>query len=50
MQEGPRTPIAAAASLCNPFDLVKGDEGFRTGFGKVYDQSLAKSLNRIFKK
>eukprot|EP00898_Chlorokybus_atmophyticus_P005391 jgi/Chlat1/5853/Chrsp4S06235 len=47
-QEGERTPLLAAVSLCNPFDLVLADAGFQVGFNKVYDRRLARSLRNIF--
>jgi predicted alpha/beta-fold hydrolase len=49
-EEKERTPIKAAASLCNPFDLVKSDNNFHHGFNRIYDFNLAKNLRNIFKK
>ncbi|KAJ7538604.1 hypothetical protein O6H91_11G055900 [Diphasiastrum complanatum] len=49
-QEGESCLLAAAVSLCNPFDLVIADEDFRKGFNNVYDKSLAKGLRNILKR
>lgn len=38
----------AAASLCNPFNLVESDRNFSRGFNRIYDMNLAKSLRGIF--
>lgn len=38
-QEGSRTPISAAASLCNPFNLVR-PEGGRRGVAQPQPSSL----------
>ncbi|KAL4570596.1 hypothetical protein LXL04_026254 [Taraxacum kok-saghyz] len=48
-QEADKCPLSGGVSLCNPFDLVLADEDFQTGFNKVYDKSLASSLQKIFK-
>lgn len=44
------TPIAAAVSMCNPFDLLLGNTNFETGFNRIYDANLAASLGRIFRR
>eukprot|EP00897_Mesotaenium_endlicherianum_P004421 jgi/Mesen1/4006/ME000211S03190 len=49
-QEGEDTPLSGAVSLCNPFDLVLADRNFHVGFNNVYDKSLSRALNKIFKK
>ncbi|XP_022159893.1 embryogenesis-associated protein EMB8 [Momordica charantia] len=49
-QDSLSCPLSGAVSLCNPFDLVVADEDFRKGFNKVYDNSLARALCRIFNK
>ncbi|KAF3785244.1 Embryogenesis-associated protein [Nymphaea thermarum] len=49
-QEAHSCPLAGAASLCNPFDLVVADEDFHKGFNVIYDKALARALRRIFKK
>ena len=49
-EEGDKAPIAAAVSLCNPFDLVISDANFSTGFNRVYDTNLATSLRTIHAK
>ncbi|KAL4559592.1 hypothetical protein LXL04_031735 [Taraxacum kok-saghyz] len=47
--EADKCPLSGGVSLCNPFYLVLADEDFQTGFNKVYDKSLASSLQKIFK-
>ena len=49
-EEGEGSTIQAAASLCNPFDLVISNKHFARGFNKVYDRNLAKALKAIFTK
>lgn len=49
-EEGSRTPVRAAVSLCNPFDLVASDENFQKGFSRVYDKKLAKTLKGLLEK
>jgi predicted alpha/beta-fold hydrolase len=49
-EAGESTPLAAAVSLCNPFDLVVADAAFSVGFNRVYDANLARSLRTIFRK
>jgi predicted alpha/beta-fold hydrolase len=49
-EEGSRTPVRAAVSLCNPFDLVASDENFQKGFNRVYDKKLAKTLKGLLEK
>ncbi|KAK9851534.1 hypothetical protein WJX84_003856 [Apatococcus fuscideae] len=44
------TPLAAAVSLCNPFNLVVADQNFHIGFNRIYDWSLANGLRQIFAK
>jgi len=43
------TPIDAAVSLCNPFDLSYCNKALKKGFARVYDRNLAQSIARIFK-
>lgn len=43
-------PIAAAVSMCNPFDLTISNANFEHGFNRIYDWNLAKSLRRILAK
>ena len=45
---GEDTPVNAAVSLCNPFDLTFCDRALKKGFARVYDSNLAKSIARIF--
>ncbi|KAJ4823037.1 hypothetical protein Tsubulata_012354 [Turnera subulata] len=46
-EEGGNTPIAGAAAVCNPWDLLEGDRFFgRTLLGKFYDRVLASGLKR----
>mmetsp|Transcript_35862 Transcript_35862/g.91647 ORF Transcript_35862/g.91647 Transcript_35862/m.91647 type:complete len:652 (-) Transcript_35862:188-2143(-) len=49
-EEGSATPVRAAVSLCNPFDLVRSDENFQRGFNRIYDQKLAKTLKGLLEK
>lgn len=42
--------LAAAVSLCNPFDLTISNQHISRGFCKVYDANLAGNLRRIFRK
>ncbi|KAK9810879.1 hypothetical protein WJX73_005069 [Symbiochloris irregularis] len=48
-EEGEGTPIVAAVSMCNPFDLVKSDANFQKGFSRLYNSRLASSLSAIFR-
>ena len=50
VQEGGGTPLAGAVSLCNPFDLVRADVAFQTGFNRFYNHRLAEGLKKIFRK
>ncbi|CAG9467412.1 unnamed protein product [Pedinophyceae sp. YPF-701] len=49
-EEGARTPLTAAVSMCNPFDLVVADRNFNRGFNNIYNWNLAKALRKIFRK
>ncbi|KAK9862037.1 hypothetical protein WJX84_009827 [Apatococcus fuscideae] len=49
-EEKEKTPLKAAVSLCNPFDLVRADQNFHVGFNRIYDASLASALRKIFAK
>ncbi|EIE22712.1 AB-hydrolase YheT [Coccomyxa subellipsoidea C-169] len=49
-EEGPKTPISAAISMCNPFNLVMCDDNFHVGFNRIYDRNLAASLCNIYKR
>ncbi|KXZ45822.1 hypothetical protein GPECTOR_50g616 [Gonium pectorale] len=49
-EEGSATPLRAAVSLCNPFNLVVSNEGLTRGFSRIYDLNLARALQRIFAK
>ncbi|CAL8470709.1 g10251 [Coccomyxa elongata] len=49
-EEGPNTPISAAVSMCNPFNLVTCDNNFHVGFNRIYDRNLAHSLRNIYKR
>ncbi|KAF3771556.1 Embryogenesis-associated protein [Nymphaea thermarum] len=44
-QEAHSCPLAGAASLCNPFDLVVVDEDFHKGFNVIYDKALARAVS-----
>eukprot|EP01025_Chloroclados_australasicus_P011095 TRINITY_DN14807_c0_g1_i1.p1 TRINITY_DN14807_c0_g1~~TRINITY_DN14807_c0_g1_i1.p1 ORF type:complete len:455 (-),score=59.69 TRINITY_DN14807_c0_g1_i1:247-1476(-) len=48
-EEGSKTPITCAVSLCNPFELVICDKNFRKGFNRIYDQRLGTGLAKILK-
>lgn len=47
---GEDTPLRAAISLCNPFDLTLSDKNFQKGFNRVYDYKLGRTLSGMFKK
>lgn len=47
-EEGPNTPVQAAVSMCNPFDLEISNAHLQRGLNRVYDWNLAASLRRIF--
>ncbi|GBF96019.1 hypothetical protein Rsub_08834 [Raphidocelis subcapitata] len=47
-EEGAATPVQAAVSMCNPFDLSVSNAHLQRGFNKIYDWNLAASLRRIF--
>ncbi|KAG2502252.1 hypothetical protein HYH03_000738 [Edaphochlamys debaryana] len=49
-EEGDRTPLKAAVSMCNPFELTISNEHLTRGFNRIYDLNLARSLARIFAK
>eukprot|EP00195_Chlamydomonas_chlamydogama_P007473 CAMPEP_0202906248 /NCGR_PEP_ID=MMETSP1392-20130828/37919_1 /ASSEMBLY_ACC=CAM_ASM_000868 /TAXON_ID=225041 /ORGANISM="Chlamydomonas chlamydogama, Strain SAG 11-48b" /LENGTH=633 /DNA_ID=CAMNT_0049594653 /DNA_START=364 /DNA_END=2265 /DNA_ORIENTATION=- len=49
-EEGSATPISAAVSMCNPFNLTVSNANFEKGFNKIYDWNLASSLKNIFAK
>ncbi|KAK9809973.1 hypothetical protein WJX72_002837 [[Myrmecia] bisecta] len=49
-EEGDKTPIEAAVSMCNPFNLVVADQNFHVGFNRIYDHNLANSLRAIYAK
>ena len=44
---GHDTPLSAAASLCNPFDLTIGIGDLEKGFNKLYDFNLAKAMRAM---
>ncbi|GLC76834.1 hypothetical protein PLESTF_001846100 [Pleodorina starrii] len=49
-EEGAATPLRAAVSMCNPFNLTVSNQGLTRGFNRIYDLNLARSLQRIFSK
>ncbi|GIL85488.1 hypothetical protein Vretifemale_14002 [Volvox reticuliferus] len=49
-EEGAATPLRAAVSMCNPFNLSVSNQGLTRGFNRIYDLNLARSLQRIFAK
>ncbi|GIL67640.1 hypothetical protein Vafri_20979 [Volvox africanus] len=49
-EEGAATPLRAAVSMCNPFNLSVSNQGLTQGFNRIYDLNLARSLQRIFTK
>jgi len=46
-EEGQASPLSAAVSMCNPFDLSISDANFQVGFNRIYDWNLAAALRRI---
>ena len=48
-EEGDATPLSAAASLCNPFDLSGCDKNLKSGFAQLYDWNLAASMKENFR-
>jgi len=46
-EEGRKAPLAAAASLANPFNLTISTRSIEKGFNKVYDRRLGSSLVKI---
>lgn len=49
-EAGVDTPVKAAISLCNPFDLTLSDRNFQNGFNRIYDFKLGSTLSKMFKK
>ncbi|MEW5315800.1 MAG: hypothetical protein WDW38_007205 [Sanguina aurantia] len=49
-EEGAATPLAAAVSMCNPFDLTISNANFTKGFNTIYDKNLSDGLKKIFAK
>ncbi|KAG2432353.1 hypothetical protein HYH02_012927 [Chlamydomonas schloesseri] len=49
-EEGAATPLRAAVSMCNPFNLTISNQGLKSGFSRIYDLNLATSLRNIFMK
>lgn len=49
-EEGRASPLVAAVSMCNPFDLVISNNHFEKGFNRIYDLNLANSLKKIHMK
>lgn len=49
-EAGPSTPLSAAVSLCNPFDLAITNDSFGRGFNQVYSRNLAEAAKAIFAK
>jgi predicted alpha/beta-fold hydrolase len=49
-EEGLATPVRAAVSLCNPFNLTISNAHLTRGFNNVYDANLANSLRAIHSK
>lgn len=47
-EEGAATPLSAAISMCNPFNLTISNANFEKGFNVIYDLNLAASLRRLF--
>lgn len=48
-EEGQRTPVMAAVSLVNPFNLTVGDRALKKGVARIYDRNLGSGLSRIFR-
>ncbi|KAJ9528889.1 hypothetical protein QJQ45_000448 [Haematococcus lacustris] len=49
-EEGNATPLKAAVSMCNPFDMTISNANLRRGFNKIYDINLGNGLRRIHSK
>ncbi|KAL6748722.1 Alpha/Beta hydrolase protein [Haematococcus lacustris] len=49
-EEGTATPLKAAVSMCNPFDMTISNANLRRGFNKIYDINLGNGLRRIHSK
>lgn len=47
-EEGEYTPLTAAASLCNPHNLVISDKAVSSGFGRLYANRLGTNLSANF--
>ena len=47
-EEGSKTALVAAASVCNPFDLLRCDQNLKKGFNRVYDWNLSYSMQQFF--
>ncbi len=43
-EEGEGTPISAAVSMCNPFDLMKANLGLKEGFSQVWVPDMAQHM------
>ena len=44
---GKATPLAAAACLCNPFNLTVSAANWEQGFNQIYDRNLAKAMRKM---
>lgn len=49
-EEGARTPLAAAAAVCPPFELRPCAERLRTGFSRVYQNHLLGQLKDMIRR
>lgn len=45
---GEKTPLSAAISLCNPFNLEDCDLELQQGMGRVYDRNLGNGMKKLF--
>lgn len=47
-EEGGSSPLSAAVSLCNPFDLAECDSALKKGFASIYDRNLGNGMAKLF--
>ncbi|CAD7697047.1 unnamed protein product [Ostreobium quekettii] len=48
-EEGATSPIKAAVSLVNPFNLVVSDRALKSGMARLYDRNLGLTMGRMFR-
>ncbi|CAD7705102.1 unnamed protein product [Ostreobium quekettii] len=47
-EEGQQSPIKAAVSLVNPFNLVISDKALKIGVARLYDRNLGLAMRKLF--